>query len=135
MKTITERVEAPKEIEKVIEEEDTITTVTTVDDAGVPHTVIKRPRLLRNGNLACIEQMPLCVGSLNRSFLRDLIEYHCYVMLAVVELGAQRNTPEELAKLRELVGARRQLKDDEQALTKNFLSMAPILVGSAHNNY
>ncbi len=74
-------------------------------------------------------------GSLDRKFIRDLVEFHFVQITAVIRLATQRITKTQMRKLTRLTRERATLADDHDALVVNFLAIAALVVNSAHNKY
>jgi hypothetical protein len=68
-KSHNEKMEIPDSIKRALCDPVTITTITTVDADGIPHTVLKNIRELANGNLSYIELLPM--AKTQRNLLRN----------------------------------------------------------------
>ncbi len=60
----------PEEIKEAFSHPDTVKTLTTVDEEGIPHTVIKDSKVLESGNIAYMELLGSSVTQ--RNMLRSL---------------------------------------------------------------
>ncbi len=67
------------------------------------------------------------------ALLRDLLELRRMVAVELVELVAERSSPEELSALRAQIEKQRQVVDDPQELVASDLHFARLLVRAGHN--
>lgn len=74
-------------------------------------------------------------GSIDKKFLRDLVDFHFVMVRTVVPLAAQRITKRQLAELRRLAQDRSARHASRDALADNFLAVAVLIVNAAHNKY
>ncbi len=74
-------------------------------------------------------------GKPDKTFIRDLVEFHFVQIRAVVPLAAERITQTQLRVLRRLARERAANSADRDALVDNFLSVAALIVDASHNKY
>jgi DNA-binding FadR family transcriptional regulator len=74
-------------------------------------------------------------GVIDFIFLKDIIEFHSYMAVIVIELAAQRIQPEELQKIKDLVKELNQMPRDSDKEPEIFLQIIQAFIQGAHNKY
>jgi DNA-binding FadR family transcriptional regulator len=74
-------------------------------------------------------------GVVDFKFLKDIIEFHSYMAVIVIELAAQRIQPEELQRIKDLVKELNQIPRDSDKEPEIFLQIIQTFIQGAHNKY
>ena len=74
-------------------------------------------------------------GVVDFAFLKDIIEFHSYMAVIVIELAAKRILPEELQMIKDLVKELHQTPDDSDKVPEICLQIILAFIKGAHNKY
>lgn len=74
-------------------------------------------------------------GVVDFNFLKDIIEFHSYMAVIVIELAAKRILPEELQKIKDLVKELNRTPHDSDKVPEICLQIIQSFIKGAHNKY